>query len=394
MMFTMLPPAGDAVALRPQPRAVEAVRARWRPWMPHFYGSGTAALAAALGAAVKLSGRRQTQVILPGYGCPALVSAVLHAGAIPVYADLEPERPWMSLQALERQLGPATVAVVAVNFLGIPERLAAIRRLIAGHPITLVEDSAQAFPARAPGDEADVVVLSFGRGKPVSLLGGGALLVREGALAGALPGVPIRPGRPWQFRAKASLYNLLRRPQLYWLPQMLPLGLGQTRFEPLTAIDAMDEVRLQVLPTAVERFLRRRPEPQHRLLSAAADWAGQGVRDLPGACRLPEDARLSRYPLLAADPASAARLLGSLRAAGIGASGMYGAALPAVPGVPQLHPPVQLSASTDFAERLVTLPVHEGVTPRHLETMTDLLRRHCADLQPARPGFSNREGTT
>ena len=59
--------------------------------------------------------------------------------------------------------------------------MAVLRPLADAAGAVLIEDSAQAFPRDGGGDfwQGDLVVLSFGRGKPVSLLGGGAVLYRD-----------------------------------------------------------------------------------------------------------------------------------------------------------------------------------------------------------------------
>src|SRR6185295_2502270 len=115
-------------------------------------------------------------VIVPAYCCPDVISAVLFAGARPVLVDLEAETPWMDLTQVSDRLGSSTVAVVAVNFLGVPERAAPLRKLADAAGALLVDDCAQFFPLEAAEREwllGDFVVLSFGRGKPLSLLGGG-----------------------------------------------------------------------------------------------------------------------------------------------------------------------------------------------------------------------------
>src|SRR5690606_29642783 len=103
----------------------------------------------------------------------------------------------------------------------------------------LIEDSAQWFPEPldAPLLTGDVVVLSFGRGKPVSLLGGGALLVEESLW----PKLPVDrvckcepDGRAWSLALRA--YNALLHPSLCALVsrnRVFPLG--RTMYRPLRA---------------------------------------------------------------------------------------------------------------------------------------------------------------
>ncbi|HEX5513693.1 MAG TPA: DegT/DnrJ/EryC1/StrS family aminotransferase, partial [Gammaproteobacteria bacterium] len=330
MSISMLPPVGDPIVLAHDERANRRLRQSWYPYQPVFYASGTAALAAAVTAALAVRpGRRE--VVLPGYGCPALVSAVLYAGAQPVLVDLEPGRPWLALAELTAAVGSNTAAVIAVNFLGIPERLGALAKLTQATDALLIEDSAQAYPPVGIDDQrADLVILSFGRGKPVSLLGGGAVLCREPMLAACLPKPAGVSGSRRRTQLEISAYNCLRRPWLYWIPQALPLGLGETRYQPLSSIAAMDPVRQQALGAAVERQ-RKQGDTIRRLRSGPAR-AGVGLTDLAAVCGSRQ--QLLRYPLLAPTAVDRERVVRALNRAGLGASALYGSVLPEVRDMP------------------------------------------------------------
>lgn len=374
----MLPPAGEPCYIGTDPAATERLLQQWRPYQAGFYASGTAALAAAVSAALAVRpGRRR--VLLPGYGCPALVSAVLHAGGKPMLVDLEPERPWMQRAELHARLDGGVAAVVAVNFLGIPERLQELAVAAEAAGALLIEDSAQCFPpAGLAAGVADCIVLSFGRGKPVSLLGGGAVLCRDPALAAALP-QPRPAGGRQRLRLKAAAYNLLRRPGLYWIPQLLPLGLGKTRFEPLAGIVALDESRRQAVGKAAADFLRQQPHGQRLVAQGPARVAG--LTDVAAVCG--GASRLLRYPLLAPDAATRQELLVALRQSGLGASALYEHVLPevdAMPCAPLVHG--ELAQARDFAARLLTLPVHSGVRPRHVRRMQQVIETVLAASLP------------
>src|SRR5690606_38180670 len=113
-----------------------------------WLNSGTAALAQALIVAKRRqSSVARPQVILPAYGCPDLVAAAVFAGLEPVLVDIETDDPAYSIDALRAALSTSVVAVVAVNFLGIPERLALLRDVLQEHgQALLIEDNAQWFP--------------------------------------------------------------------------------------------------------------------------------------------------------------------------------------------------------------------------------------------------------
>ncbi len=388
-MFYRLPPAGEPMII-PGDRAVSrSCGELFAPYAAHFYGSATSALAASLVAAVARLRAPTPEVLLPAYGCPALVSAVLFAGARPRLIDLERDRPWMDLDGLRAALGPDTVAVVGVDLFGIPERYPKIREAIAGTGIVLIQDSAQAFPP--PADArwlGDYVVLSFGRGKPVSLLHGGAVLAREEELARALPLSPpqvtsgqVRSG----LALRAGLYNLLSSAWLYWLPAGLPfLGLGETRYRPLASIEAADPRLMEWLPVNVHTCWRRSDDRQRAIYGMLADSAGDHIVDLPKACVGGAPAfRLLRYPILVNDPIVRQRLFHCLGHRGLGASAMYPSALPGVSGLERFFGGVSCPQADSFARRIVTLPVHSRVRKRDLQRMRGCLVQARTDRRVA-----------
>src|SRR5690606_34335161 len=232
MLWFDLPPAGHAIAWRGKDHPLPQFPGYRSLWV----NSGTAALAAAMWLArQRQPSIAQPEVILPAYGCPDLVAAAVHAGVRPVLVDIGSEDPGYDLDALAAALSARTVAVVAVNFLGIAERLQQLRECIAAFPqIALIEDDAQWFPEPLPAPplEGDYICISFGRGKPVSLLGGGLLLVKD-----SLPtDWPIQPAADAgaALLPKLLAYNALLRPAAYGLISRNPfLKLGQTVYKPL-----------------------------------------------------------------------------------------------------------------------------------------------------------------
>ena len=325
---------------------------------------------------------------MPAYGCPDLVSAAVYAGAKPVLVDLEADRPWMDLEQLSRHITPRTIAIVAVDLFGIPERMDRLRDIAKRSDVVLIEDSAQFFPGaqEQPDWSGDLVVLSFGRGKPVSLLGGGALLVRDKELAVHVPEAAKPPqggvGQRLSFRLKAMLYNQLIKPWLYWIPQQLPfLHLGETRYHPLNNIGAMDVARFSLLPANVMAYRDATMAGQR---GVAAMLAGLGIApeklvDLPAACEVSGKRRLLRYPLLV-DHSLREALYTNLERKGLGPSRMYPVALPAIPGLASMFSGQgPFPAADAFAARVLTLPVHGRVRAADIGMMRQVFEKTFMD---------------
>lgn len=355
------------------------------PWPAGFRAflvqSGTAALALAL---LLLRGRapERRRVLLPAYGCPDLVAAVVYAGLEPELIDLLPGEPFMSPEHLARRLDDTVLAVLGVHFLGLPERIATLHELAQRQAAVVIEDSAQRIPpAEDPASLADLVVVSFGRGKPAGALGGGALLVRESVYDAAeievLIGTPLAAAMPPALQRAA--YNFLIRPAAYGVVARIPgLGLGETRYRPLTAIRALDPERQAFAASQLaEQRTRARSPVQGAMAEMLARFSGITV--LPG-CSSPGPApRLLRYPLLCNSKALRDDLHRALTTAGLGSSVMYGQTLADLPGMPPCRHS-ELRHARDFADRLLTLPVHSGVQTQDLsrieQVLAEKLRRY------------------
>jgi dTDP-4-amino-4,6-dideoxygalactose transaminase len=386
-MLYQLPPVGNPVCLSHADKPDVLSQVFGSTYEPHYFASGTAALAAAITAASRLKPVDAPEVIVPAYGCPDLISAAVFAGVKPVLVDLEADRPWIDLEQLSARISTQTVAIVVVNLFGISERMEQLRPLAEQAEIVLIEDSAQAFPSGKEQDiwTGDLVVLSFGRGKPVSLLGGGAVLCREGAykaLYGLLPcerEQPVNAHQQLTFQLKAALYNRMISPRLYWLPQAMPfLHLGETRYRPLTSIKGMDRLRLSMLPANVKVYRGNSLKTQEKLVAMLGDLDLEvcGITDLPNACKIAEGRRLLRYPLLV-EPGTRDQLYDELHRFGLGPSLMYPTVLPKISGLGSiLQSQGVFPAASSFAERLLTLPTHQQVGQADIAKMRQVLGSH------------------
>lgn len=365
-----LTPAGEPVIweadARPDPRFPEFSGYRCLP-----LDSGTSALALALLTAKARRGLLESdapEVIVPAYCCPDLVAAADYAGVKVVVVDIAPEDPGYDLGALESALNDNTLAVIAVNFLGISERLDELAESLKAYPhIALIEDNAQWFPGVTEAGQlrGDYVVFSCGRGKPVSLLGGGLLLQREPAEPLPQAPAPANNGKGMT-RLKHLAYNLLRRPQLYQFLTRNPLiTLGETRYNPLSEVAAMDEYRTTLLARNVHYYRTR-----GRNAERAFDQLPRALNGL-AALESGRRRRLLRYPVLLPSVEVRDELLDRLEQAGLGATAMYRQPLVTLPGLDRLQSQGPCPNAERFAERLLTLPVHSGVKPKHCEQITE-----------------------
>jgi dTDP-3-amino-3,4,6-trideoxy-alpha-D-glucose transaminase len=147
--------------------------------------SGTAALGLALIAAGIGPG---DEVVVPGHTFIASALGVLHAGAIPVFCDVQRDTGLMDPDAAEAIVGPRTAAIVPVHLYGQMCEIERINALAGRHGLFVLEDAAQAHGATCDGKRAgssgNAAAFSFYPSKNLGALGdGGAVCTGDAQLA-------------------------------------------------------------------------------------------------------------------------------------------------------------------------------------------------------------------
>ena len=372
MRLRLLRPVGEPVPLHA--RVQPADEAAWDGYTAIWVDSGTTALGIAIAAVADLAGRPHPSVILPAYGCPDLVAAAQWAGVTPRLVDTQPERPWLDDVAVGNAIDPSVAAIVAPHFLGIRHPLRNLKDLCQHTGALLIEDSAQLGPA-SPSfrPEADLVILSFGRGKPIPA-GGGLLLCRGPAQAAAdriaarLPEAGPQ-GAGWRVHTLAQ--NLALTRVGFGLVARIPwLRVGETHFKELRSPHRLRHG----FRMAVQNVIAEWPAPEPAVARAyAKHLEATGTPCLAKNLGWDGKSPLLRYPALMEDAATRNRVCDELHRLGIGASPFYGAALPDLGGMPDVDQSGSLTNARSFAARLLTLPTHSGVRRQDVELMEEVI---------------------
>lgn len=165
-------------------RLALAFTALYAPSTAYPVNYGHTAIGIALALFKSLQPAR-TQVLVPAYICPSVVSTIEQAGLVPmpvrVGADLN-----LLPEAVREALGPSTLAVIAPHMFGCPARIAEIEVDCRQAGVFLVDDAAQVVGERSAGrllgSFGDVGIVSFAQSKAVvtGVRGsGGVLLVNN-----------------------------------------------------------------------------------------------------------------------------------------------------------------------------------------------------------------------
>ena len=377
-----LPPVRGVISLRRDSAAT--ARGRFAQLFAghrvHLYQSGTAALAVALLDAMRGRAVVAPEAILPAYGCPQLVAACLHAGVRPRLVDTAPGSWGYSLPQLEAALSPNTVAVLAVDLLGTGDQIAEILSLRRPGGPLVIQDSAQHLPTTPGVWYGDYVLVSFGRGKPLNLLRGGALAVPEQRpLSIEVPSLDGLGARvkfaALGSRAAGVLFNSVTHPNVYGLISQLPgLGLGATRYDAFERPQRLPASFWGQLGPAYEAYASERWSSPWDAQSVG--WEQFGVAPLTCASdAAPRHERRLRLALLADTRARRDRIVATLNQHGLGASMMYGVPMDRIEHIPaQVSSQGPFHNATELADRLFTLPTHSAVTPEIVNRTTACLR--------------------
>jgi len=347
--------------------AVERFEAALQDWTDHTpavaVSSGTAALHAAYAAAGLGPG---DEVITPPITFVATQAALVHLGATPVFADVDPDTALVSSAAVEAAIGPRTAAIVAVDYAGHPADMDALRDIANKHKLLLIEDAAHSlgsrYEGRPVGSLADVTTFSFYPTKNITTAEGGAV---------------VSPHAEILTRARRfARQGLVRDPESFLLEEQGPwhqevheVGLNYRLSDVQAALGLSQLSKLSTF------------KAQRAAIKAVYD---ESFRSLPGVDipvqRSKADPVWHLYPLRV--PAESRReVFRQLREAGIGVQVNY---LPAYrhPALQVFGNPEEFPASETFYAREISLPLHALLAQGEIEFIIDEVRKSLKRYSP------------
>jgi 8-amino-3,8-dideoxy-alpha-D-manno-octulosonate transaminase len=148
----------------------------------HFCASGTAADALSLASCGIGYG---DEVIVPPYTFIAPIEAVLMAGAVPVFAEID-ETLCLSPEGIEKAITPRTKAVLLIQVFGSMAKMDEILAVCEKHHLILIEDAAPAlggsYKGKMLGNFGKMSAFSFDFYKIITAGEGGAVVTNDDEL--------------------------------------------------------------------------------------------------------------------------------------------------------------------------------------------------------------------
>ena len=116
----------------------------------------------------------------------ATATAILEAGAKPVFVDVEPDTGNIDVECIEAAITPKTKAILPVHLYGLMADMRAIRAVADQHKLAVVEDAAHCVEGSRdrvrPGQLSDAACFSFYATKNLTCGEGGAIATNKSAL--------------------------------------------------------------------------------------------------------------------------------------------------------------------------------------------------------------------
>ena len=120
------------------------------------------------------------EVIVTPYTWISSIQAVLIAGAMPVFVDIDPDTYQMDPAKIEAKITSRTRAIMPVHILGLPANMVVIMEIAKKHNLLVIEDACQAWLAeinhQKVGTFGKVGCFSFQNSKHLPLGEGGAIV--------------------------------------------------------------------------------------------------------------------------------------------------------------------------------------------------------------------------
>jgi dTDP-4-amino-4,6-dideoxygalactose transaminase len=352
----------------------------------HALAVNTGRTALTLALLALKQGDAKNEVIMPGYTCFTVPSAIKRAGLRAQLVDFAPESMQYDLSLLEKLDTTHTLAIILIYPFAMYSNPEPILAWAKSRNVFVIEDVAQGFGLRHGkqmiGTLGDIGIYSFSKGKTITSVRGGVAITNNKEIAARLNAQRenecTAPGLVSQLRIifEAIILWLFLPPSRFGLITKLPfVKLGETHYEPNFTLGRMSSTAaaLAIRKTGIlDQINYARTEVGRTQLSQLAEKVKHG-RIVSTRESESEHSLFLRLVLLAKTQAERDRLLAEGKS--LGFSRMYGEPLCVIDDSALWAENGKQSTpvAEDFAHRMLTLPTHAFVTENDLREMVRIL---------------------
>ncbi|GIW56088.1 MAG: spore coat protein [Nitrospiraceae bacterium] len=195
------------------------------------------------------------EVIVPVHTFTATAAAVCHAGATPVFVDVDEASLNIDPAAAEAAITSRTRAIIPVHFAGLSCDMDAILALAAKHGLAVIEDAAHALPATYNGHlvgtlPSSATVFSFYATKTLATGEGGMVVTRDPSLAARLRTLRLHG-------IDRDVFARYHSPRAGWFYQVVSPGYKCNMPDILAAIGRVQLQKLNEMWASRDRIAKR-----------------------------------------------------------------------------------------------------------------------------------------
>ncbi len=314
----------------------------------------------ALEMAVRLVGVRPgDEVILPSFTFSSGATAIVAAGATPVFVDMDPTTGNIAADQIEAAITDRTRAVEVMHYGGVPVDMTAVLSLAEAHDLHVIEDNAHGLGVSTPGGVlgtmGDVGIQSFHDTKNVHCGEGGAVLFASDVLTE--PAEVMREkgtNRSRFLRGHVDKYTWVD-----WGSSYLPSELNAAVLDAqLASFDSIQSARFGVWNAYREQL---------------SDWAGANGVTLMDP---PDGVHAAHvFWLLLPTPERRDEVLARMHAEGVHATFHYVPLHSSPAGQAFGRTPGRMTNTDDFAARQLRLPLWPGMSEADIARVIATLKK-------------------
>ena len=288
------------------------------------------------------------EVVVPSFTFFATAEAVCHAGATPVFCDVDPETYLMTAESVSQSLTDRTRALIPVHLFGNVAPMDELIELAEERGMSVIEDTAQATGATSKGRKAGSIgnagTFSFFPSKNLPCFGdGGAIATNSEKIASEARLLRLRGSRDKQSFFKVGLNSRLDAIQAVVLRTMLP------------ELDAWNDRRRDIANTYFEQHIEKYLVPQR---------ASDGVEHV--------------YNLFVTkcEGRDREQLVEKMKEKGVETRSIYAIPVHRQPAMGQYSAKIDLPITDHLAESSLALPMGPGLDSGSVGQVVDTIVKH------------------
>jgi perosamine synthetase len=322
------------------------------------------------------------EVIVTGFTCSAVPSAILQAGAIPVYADINPSTFNMEPDHVRELVNDRTRVLLVQHTYGIAAEVKQLMEIAKDHGLRVIEDACLATGSdnedRPLGSFGDAAIFSLELSKTLSAGWGGIAQIGNVPVGEALRNTRDEAGPLHRWEAsrrltQAGLSFFLYHPNLFWLSKyMLAVlfRLGFFRYS-TSAEESYGHLPAEFLSSPSDshwRIVARQLQRLEKILDNSDSVANRykevlAAHDVNAGAAVENSGymHLIRFPLLVLNQN---RMIEYFDHRGIEIGRWFDAPVAPMPQDPNIfhYTPGQCPVAEEVAQHIVNLPLHIRLT--------------------------------